>query len=81
MRLRLQQTAKLMAEGLEHDLVAAPGVPLHLFNIAGGPAIDSLNALILLRRAGADVLARQITIQVLDVDARGPFFGANALRP
>jgi hypothetical protein len=79
MRLRLQQTAKLMAEGLEHDLIAAPGVPLHLFNIAGGPAIDSLNALILLRRAGSDLLARQITIQVLDVDARGPLFGANAL--
>ena len=79
MRLRLQQTAKLMAEGLEHDLIAAPGVPLHLFNIAGGPAIDSLNALILLRRAGSDALARQITIQVLDVDARGPLFGANAL--
>ncbi len=79
MRLRLQQTAKLMAEGLEHDLIAAPGVPLHLFNIAGGPAIDSLNALILLRRAGSDALTRQITIQVLDVDARGPLFGANAL--
>jgi len=79
LRLRLQQTAKLIADGLARDLIAAPGMPLHLFNIAGGPAIDSLNALILLRCADADILARPITIQVLDLEAHGPLFGANAL--
>lgn len=79
MRVRLQQTARLMAEGLEQDLVERPGAPLHLINIGGGPAIDSLNALILLKNVHPDVLARPVTIHVLDVDAGGPFFGANAL--
>jgi hypothetical protein len=79
-RLRLQQTAKLMAEGMAQGLAAAPTAPLHIVNIGGGPAIDSLNALILLKRSRADLLARRITLQVLDMDAMGPQFGANALR-
>jgi hypothetical protein len=78
-RVRLQQTARLLAEGLEQDLVARPGAPLHLINIGGGSAIDSLNALILLRRSAGDALARPVTIHVLDLDARAPEFGANAL--
>ncbi len=80
MRLRLQQTAKLMAEGLEPHLVAAAGMPLHLINIGGGTAIDSLNALILLRHLRPDALARPITVHVLDPDFAGALFGANALR-
>jgi hypothetical protein len=78
-RVRLQQTARLLAQGLEQDLVARPGVPLHLINIGGGSAIDSLNALILLRRSARDALARPVMIHVLDLDARAPEFGANAL--
>ena len=39
MRLRLQQTATLLAEGLRDDLAARPSAPLALINIAGGPAI------------------------------------------
>jgi hypothetical protein len=77
MRIRLQQVARLTAKGLEEDLAKRPGVPLHLINIGGGPAIDSINALILLKDTG--LLARPVTIQVLDVDAGGPHFGASAL--
>jgi hypothetical protein len=79
MRVRLQQVARLLAEGLAEDLAAAPGRSLHLINIGGGPAIDSLNALILFRRASPAAVARPITIHVLDPDTRGPAFGKNAL--
>ncbi len=53
--------------------------PLALLNIAGGPAIDSINALIILARKAPGLLARPITIQVLDLDETGPSFGGNAL--
>jgi hypothetical protein len=80
LRLRTQQTARLLADGLATDLsAAAPGTPLYLINIAGGPAIDSLNALILLQRENPGLLQRPIAIHVLDRDEAGPFFGANAL--
>lgn len=79
MRLRLQQVVKLLADGLEPLLAANAAAPLVLINIAGGPAIDSLDALILLRRAQGDLLRRPIAIQVLDIDAAGPHFGAAAL--
>jgi hypothetical protein len=78
LRLRTQQVATLLADGLAPELTSAGSVPLHLVNIAGGPAIDSMSALILLRRRGAD-LNRPIVIDVLDQDDAGPFFGANAL--
>lgn len=79
-RLRLQDTATLLAEALAPRLDARPGCPLRLVNIAGGPAMDDLNALILLRRdrPGA-VEGRRVRIDVLDVDADGPAFGARAL--
>jgi hypothetical protein len=78
LRLRTQQTAKLIADGLVEDLTGGDA-PLHLINIAGGPAVDSLNAVILLRRARPDLLRRRIVIDVFDIDSDGPFFGANAL--
>jgi hypothetical protein len=79
MRLRLQQCAQLLAEGLAAPLRRAPAAPLCLLNIAGGTAIDSLNALILLRRDAPELLARPIQILVLDLAAGAPAFGANAL--
>jgi hypothetical protein len=79
MRLRLQQTVKLIAGALEPLLAADLAAPIVLVNIGGGPAIDSIDALILLRRAQADLLQRPIAIQVLDIDAAGPHFGAAAL--
>src|SRR3569833_2868725 len=78
LRLRTQQVATRLADGLGDALAAAPAVPVHLVNIAVGPAIDSMNALILLRQRGVD-LKRPIVIHVLDQDDAGPFFGRNAL--
>src|SRR3984957_8963060 len=61
-RLRMQQIARLLAEALLAPLADAPEAPLHLVNIAGGPALDSINALIMLARAHASVIQRPIAI-------------------
>ena len=78
-RIRLQQLAGLMAEGLRPQLLARPQMPLHLINIGGGTAIDSLNTLILLRHADRESLRRPVTIHILDPDTEGPEFGQRAL--
>jgi hypothetical protein len=79
-RVRLEDMARLLAEGLAPALAAAPGRPLHLFNIAGGPAADSWNALLVLQREGrAELRSRKIAIHVLDRDEEGPAFGARAV--
>ncbi|HEX3903341.1 MAG TPA: hypothetical protein VH853_10875 [Polyangia bacterium] len=79
-RLRLQDMATLLADALAHTLAARPKHPLRLVNIAGGPAMDSLNALLVLRRDRPEVLAgRRVGIDVLDLDDAGPAFGARAL--
>ena len=79
LRLRTQQVARLLADGLVPELAKAMTAPLHLINIAGGPAIDSLNTLMILNRAHGDLLRRPIAVHVLDLDEAGPFFGKNAL--
>jgi hypothetical protein len=79
LRLRTQQVASLMADALAPALAATKTAPLHLINIGGGPAIDSMNALIVLNRRDVKLLRRPIAIHVLDSDAAGPFFGRNAL--
>src|ERR1700726_134784 len=82
LRLRMQQIARLIAEGVADDLAAAgAAAPLSLINIGGGPAMDSINALILLRRARPDLLNRPIGTEALDCSPDGAFFGANALAP
>jgi hypothetical protein len=79
-RLRLQDVAQLMAEALLPVLINEPARPLHFLNIAGGPAIDSLNTLILLSKKQPGILTeREISIAVLDLDDAGPAFGAKAL--
>jgi hypothetical protein len=78
-RLRMQQIARLLAESLVAPLAGAPDAPLHLVNIAGGPALDSINALIMLARTHATLLHRPIAIHVLDAHEDGPAFGARAL--
>jgi hypothetical protein len=78
-RLRMQQIARLLAEALIAPLGHAPAAPLHLVNIAGGPALDSINTLIVLARAHATLLHRPIAIHVLDKQQDGPAFGARAL--
>lgn len=80
MRLRLVDVARLLANGLAPRLAAEPARPLHLLNVAGGPAVDSANALILLQREHPELLAgRSIKVRVLDGDEHGPAFGARAL--
>jgi hypothetical protein len=79
LRLRMQQIAKLLADALREPLKRDAAAPLHLINIAGGPALDSINALIVLSRPDADLLKRPIAIDVLDSQTEGPAFGANAL--
>jgi hypothetical protein len=78
-RLRMYQVARLVADALVDALNAAPSAPLSLINIGGGPALDSINTLILLGHAHRHLLNRPISIDVLDASADGPFFGANAL--
>jgi hypothetical protein len=79
LRLRTQQVARLVADGLGTELASATSAPLHLINIGGGAAIDSMNTLIALNRRDGDMLRRPIVIHVLDQDEAGPFFGRNAL--
>src|SRR5215470_9611936 len=78
-RLRMQQVARLMAEALLAPLGDAPDAPLHFVNIAGGPALDSINALIILAHAHATLIRRPIAIHVFDAQQDGPTFGARAL--
>jgi hypothetical protein len=78
-RLRMQQIARLLADALLAPLADAPDAPLHLVNIAGGPALDSINALIMLARAHATLIQRPIAIHVFDAQQDGPTFGARAL--
>ncbi len=80
MRLRLQDMAQLLAEALTPVLNARPKASLHLLNIGGGPAMDSLNALITIQQKHKELLAQRcIFIHSLDVDTIGADFGARAL--
>jgi hypothetical protein len=79
-RLRLRNMACLIAEALAPSLEARPGDTLRMVNIAGGPAMDCLNALLFLRRDRPTLLAnRSVHIHLLDVDDAGAAFGARAL--
>jgi hypothetical protein len=77
-RLRMQQIARLLSEALLAPLADAPDAPLHLVNIAGGPALDSINALIMLARAQATLIHCPIAIHVFDAQQDGETFGARA---
>jgi hypothetical protein len=79
-RLRLQDTAELLADTSLPMIRSEPHRPLRLLNIAGGPAMDSLNALILLNRQEPSGLAeRPVSVDVFDLDEAGPAFGESAL--
>jgi len=75
----MQQIAGLLADALLAPLADAPDAPLHLVNIAGGPALDSINALIMLAQADATLIHRPIAIHVFDARQDGPTFGTRAL--
>jgi hypothetical protein len=79
-RFRLRDLARLIADALAPLLAVREGRPVHLFNIGGGPAADSLNGLILIQKEHPERLrGRRISIEVLDLDAEGPSFGSRAL--
>jgi hypothetical protein len=79
-RLRLQDMAQLLAETLPPIIRSAPDRPLRFLNIAGGPAMDSLNAVLLMNRDHPGVFnQREVQIDVLDIDDTGPEFGKAAL--
>jgi hypothetical protein len=79
-RYRLRDMARLLAEALATGLEARPEGAVHLLNIGGGPASDSLNALILVRKERPALLqGRPIAIHLLDLDDAGPRFGARSL--
>ena len=79
-RLRLQDIAQLLADGLLGAVSANAKAPLHLLNIGGGPAIDSLNVLVILEKGRPDLIAgRRIFVHSLDLDNAGPNFGSRAL--
>lgn len=77
-RLRLQDMAALMSEGLAGPLAEADLRPLHFINIAGGLAADTWNALIQLKQDDRRASEREISISVFDLDQQGPEFGAHA---
>jgi hypothetical protein len=79
-RIRLQDVARLLADGVATMLEARPQRPLCFVNIAGGPASDSWNTLIVLQAERPGLLAgRDVVIAVLDLDETGPAFGARAV--
>ncbi len=80
MRLRLHDMAHYLAECLRPVLAASPQAPLHFVDIAGGPAADAWNALLLLHQRQPELLDdRPIAIDVFDQDEAGPAFGRAAL--
>jgi len=79
-RLRLQDMARLMADTLLPALGASTDRPLRFLSLAGGTAIDSLNALLVLRKEAPSLLARPIAIDVLDRDRIGPELGERLLQ-
>jgi hypothetical protein len=80
-RLRLQDIAHLLADGLAPLLGIGRKSSLHLLNIGGGPAIDSLNVLLILQKDRPDLLAgRPVYVHILDLEAAGPNFGRRALQ-
>jgi hypothetical protein len=79
-RLRLQDMARLLAEGLVRTAAAETQRPVCLVNIGGGTGSDSWNALIRVQGEQGELLAgRDIGITVMDLDARGPGFGGRAI--
>jgi hypothetical protein len=79
LRLRMQQTARLIAAAAQRAGCPAPGRPLHIVDIAGGPAMDAINAALMLARTAPGPLDGSIRIHVLDAEEAGAAFGKAAL--
>ena len=86
-RLRLRDSARLLADAAEEILAAQPALSerrlagaIHFVNIGGGAAADSFNAVLLLHRDHPEVLAgRRVIIHVLDREGSAPLFGMRAV--
>jgi hypothetical protein len=79
-RQRLQDMARLLADGLKPALTAQPKVPFLFTCIAGGAASDTWNALLYLRQENPALLQdRSVAVRVLDMDPAAPAFGAQAI--
>jgi hypothetical protein len=88
-RLRLQDIARLLVDGLQRIVRAEPLRPVCFVNIGGGAGADSWNALIHLHARTSDAAAehrrpsllagQKIVIAVMDRDACAPAFGARAV--
>jgi len=79
-RLRLRDVALLLAGACAAAIAERPRGPPRLINVAGGAAMDSLNALMVLFRADPSALeGRKVVISVLDLDEAGPAFASRAL--
>jgi hypothetical protein len=79
-RLRLQDMARLLADGLVRAAAVEPRRPVCLVNIGGGTGSDSWNTVIRLQGGPGELLVgREIGISVMDLDARGPGFGGRAI--
>ena len=80
LRVRVQDLAQAQTQAATPLLASSPVRPLHLLNIAGGPASDSINTLLLLHRAAPGLmLGRSIVIHLLDLDQEGPRFAEASL--
>jgi hypothetical protein len=87
-RIRLADMARLLADGLALEGTAPLPRKILLVNIGGGPASDSWNALLVLNSklhgelhaVNAELMAGLgVVIAVMDLDRRGPAFGARAI--
>jgi hypothetical protein len=79
-RLRLQDMARLLADGLKPLLAVQSAAPILFVCIAGGAAADTWNALLYLKQESADLLeGRSVSVRVLDMDPVAPAFGAQAI--
>src|ERR1700723_1406297 len=79
-RVRLQDMARLMAQGLARTAGIERRRRVCLVNIGGGAGADSWNALVRICGEHAELLKRrEIVIAVMDLDARGPSFGVRAV--
>lgn len=79
-RVRLQEMARLLADGIAQAATANPSRHVCLVSIGGGPASDCWNALLVLRKEQPGLLDdRKVVITVLDIDEQGPIFGKRAI--
>lgn len=80
LRLRMQDVADLLEAALAPLLREHPERPLWLVSLAGGPAMDCLNALMRLQRGDPSSLQeRDVRVLVLDPDRSMTEFGRAAL--